>query len=123
MASYILIVEDDDDIRVALAEMLALKGYQVRAAANGAEALEALHAEPPPSLIVLDLMMPVMDGWQLRIEMLKEQALTEIPIIVISGAAGAQTAARALGAVGCLTKPFKFQPLLELVQHHAPAPK
>lgn len=117
MKPAILIVEDDDDIREILAEMLIDTGYQVVTARNGREGLEHLRASsPPPALVLLDLMMPVMDGWQLRKEMLSDPALAGIPVVVISGAADVETTSATLEAQRILTKPVKWPVLLESVK-------
>src|SRR4051794_24843048 len=101
--ALVLIVEDDEDIRTDLADLLALSGYRTATAANGQEALGYLTSFPLPHLIVLDLMMPAMNGWELRTEMRKIHGLPEIPIVVISGGAGIQAAAAAIGAVAYVT--------------------
>ncbi|HET9595778.1 MAG TPA: response regulator [Anaeromyxobacteraceae bacterium] len=79
----VLVVEDDHLIREAIAEALDEEGFEVVEAANGKEALEKLHAEPA-SLVLLDLMMPVMDGWQFREAQLHDPAISEIPVVVLS---------------------------------------
>ena len=114
----VLIVEDDADIREIISEMLAEKGYGIATAANGREALEQLRAGPLPSLILLDLMMPVMDGWQLRQELLADPALASIPVVVVSGAADLHESVAALRAASVLTKPVKWSALLEAVEAH-----
>jgi CheY-like chemotaxis protein len=120
-ASYILLVEDDEDIRTDLTELLEISGYPTMTAANGVDALEKLETSPPPVLIMIDLMMPVMDGWQLREALLDRPALAAIPIVVLSGAAGVHHEARDLGAVGYFTKPFSMRSLLETIAHHWPS--
>src|SRR5690242_7123757 len=81
----LLVVEDDADVREALIEVLADHGYFALAAANGREALEILRAEGPrPSVILLDIMMPVMDGQQFRAAQLEDPELAAIPVIVLS---------------------------------------
>lgn len=83
----ILLVEDDTDLREALAEFLADEGFgPVDTAANGAEALRKLHDGPPPGVILLDLMMPVMDGWAFRRAQLADSQLAPIPVVVLSAA-------------------------------------
>jgi CheY-like chemotaxis protein len=80
----ILIVDDDPDIRDSLREVLEDEGYTVNSVANGREALEYLHHSPRPCVILLDLMMPVMDGWQFRREQKQDPAIATIPLIVIT---------------------------------------
>jgi CheY-like chemotaxis protein len=122
MSVQLLLVEDDDDIRMDLCALLDDLGYRVFAVRNGLEALDYLRAAEPPDLILLDLMMPVMDGWQLRLELLKERRLAAIPIMLLSGAGSLATEAAALGAVAFLNKPFNVSQLLRVVQQHCGPP-
>lgn len=117
--SSILIVEDDDEIRDLLAEMLADTGFIVTTARNGREGLEQLRSGPRPDVVLLDLMMPVMDGWQLRAEMLADPELAKIPVIIVSGAADMQDDGTSLAASRILTKPVKWPVLLESIRVHA----
>jgi CheY-like chemotaxis protein len=119
-SGYILIVEDDDDIREALTQILELEGYTVREAANGREALD-ISAREPPSLILLDLMMPVMDGWQFRAEQIKDPALAQIPVVVISADAGIHEKVASFGAASVLPKPISLDRLLRAVETFYPA--
>jgi CheY-like chemotaxis protein len=81
----VLIVDDDPDIRDSLREVLEDEGYEVASVANGREALDHLKASSPrPCVILLDLMMPVMDGWQFRKEQKQDPAIANIPLIVIT---------------------------------------
>ena len=114
----ILVVDDDQDIRDTLTELLQEEGYAVVRASHGGEALCALRELPSPSLILLDLMMPVMDGWQFRTEQRKDPALASIPVVVIS-ATGKDEKVSALGAVQFLKKPIRLEQLLEAVARHA----
>jgi CheY-like chemotaxis protein len=124
MNSQVLLVEDDEDIRTDLAAMLEDYGYSVTATCDGAAALDYLRSRERPRVILLDLMMPVMDGWALRLELLKDRALASIPVVVLSGAGSIPTEAAALGAVAFVTKPFDTKRLLELVGHCCkPAPE
>jgi CheY-like chemotaxis protein len=85
MNGKILVVEDERGQREALAEVLSRLGYEVQCAANGSEALELMrHSESLPGLILLDLMMPVMDGWQFRAEQRKDRILADVPVVVLS---------------------------------------
>jgi CheY-like chemotaxis protein len=111
----VLLVEDDDDFREGLADILRSEGYTVRCAANGLEALEYLqHAEQAPKVILLDLMMPVMNGWDFRTRMLAEASLAEIPVILLSGAHDFR--ATTLQAVGALNKPVDMAQLLRMIE-------
>jgi CheY-like chemotaxis protein len=80
----ILVVEDDDDAREAMVALLQMKGYRAVPAGNGKEALDYLHKAPVPDLIILDLWMPVMDGWQFRAEQIKDPRLKKVPVIVVT---------------------------------------
>jgi CheY-like chemotaxis protein len=120
-SGYILIVEDDDDIREALSQILELEGYAVRGAANGQEALNVIDKEPVPCLILLDLMMPIMDGWQFRDEQLKDPRAARVPVVVISADASVHQKAASLGAVSVLAKPISLDRLLRAVQSHCHA--
>jgi CheY-like chemotaxis protein len=116
---YILIVEDDFDIREALTQILEEEGYAVRGAANGREALDLVASEDPkPKLILLDLMMPVMNGWQFRAEQLKDPGLASVPVLVISADPQVQPKAASLGVAGLLKKPIALDDLLEAVKTH-----
>ena len=113
----VLIVEDDDEIREILAEMLADEGFAVTTASNGRDALDLMRsAAPRPSLVVLDLMMPVMDGWQLRREMLADPDLSSIPVVVVSGAADIERMSSTLAASKILTKPVKWPQLRDSIR-------
>ena len=117
MSELILVVEDDVEIRELLAEMLADAGYRVEVAANGAEGLKRL-AQERPCVVILDLMMPVMDGWQLRQRMLADPALSDIPVIIVSGAADLPDTTAPLAARHVFAKPVRWPTLLAAVQAH-----
>jgi CheY-like chemotaxis protein len=80
----VLVVEDDADIREAVTTTLEGEGFQVFAAENGARALELLQGMPHPSLILADLMMPVMDGWQLISALSEDDRLATLPVVLVS---------------------------------------
>jgi CheY-like chemotaxis protein len=110
-ARRVLIVEDDDGIREALTDLLRCEGFDVTCAINGAHALEILRAEaPPPDVILLDLMMPVMDGIAFRAEQRADPALASIPVVVIT--ASRQADVEALAPRAFLRKPIEFDELL-----------
>jgi len=111
----VLVVDDDPDILEALAEILEGEGFEVRRARNGKEALDRLEPEPP-QLILLDLMMPVMDGWEFSQQMRRRPTVASIPIIVLSADRNVGSKARDIGAVGHLAKPFELTDLLEMVR-------
>lgn len=121
----LLIVEDDADIREALQGYLELQGYEVRAAANGKEALEYLDTPPRPSLILLDMALPVMDGHRVLTTRKASEALAEVPVIILSaGMAAMNPRDRAVYAsnydvAAFLKKPVEPRQLLELIERHA----
>jgi CheY-like chemotaxis protein len=114
----ILIVEDNVDLCVALALFLEDLGYPTVRAANGLEALSQLRSAPLPGLILLDLIMPVMNGWVFRAEQRQDSQLSAIPLVVMSGADGVQQQAAALHAAAFLGKPIDLDELLVLVAHY-----
>jgi len=119
----ILVVEDDAAIRGLVSEVLRDDGYQVWEATNGVEALESLR-QARPDLIVLDLMMPVMDGWTFVEECRRKEWCGEVPIVVTSASHDLPRTAdqlRALGVRTCLAKPFDVDGLLALVERYAPS--
>jgi CheY-like chemotaxis protein len=87
MRHFVLVVEDDDDARETLEMVLENSGYDVLTAHDGKEALEILHEHPDDvALILLDVLMPVMDGWQFLNERSKSDELEEVPTVLLSGA-------------------------------------
>jgi CheY-like chemotaxis protein len=112
----ILLVEDDAGIRDALALILGIEGYCVAAAGNGQEALDYLRQRPPPRLILLDLLMPVLDGWHFRQEQRADPALAKIPVVILSAVENAPAEAARLGAAGYIHKPIETAPLLATVR-------
>jgi signal transduction histidine kinase len=105
----VLVIEDDPLIRDGLAELLRDDGYEVRTAVNGAEALACLRSAPLPDVILLDLMMPVMDGWQFRVEQKKDAQLARIPVIAMSASRTSQAAA--IDAAAFVAKPLRIPEL------------
>jgi CheY-like chemotaxis protein len=114
-STSVLIVEDDLDIRDTLALILRGKGYSVAGAANGEEALAYLRHAAQPCLILLDLMMPVMDGTQFRTEQQKDPELADIPVVVVSADGAVHQKAASIGAAASLKKPIDLDVLLDLV--------
>src|SRR2546430_14719218 len=112
-AKKILLVDDDAAIQESLLALLADEGYDVCATRDGQDALDILRAHPP-DLIILDLMMPVVDGWQFRTIQRADPNLSEIPVIVISADASAK--ARAIHADHYLRKPFSGDDLLLAIE-------
>ena len=117
----ILVVDDNDDVRDAMIAALQVAGYEAEGAENGVVALRRLRDERlRPGLILLDLMMPEMDGLEFRERQLRYAELAQIPVVIIS-AFGRQTAVRALGVADYLAKPIDFQRLLAVVAQHCAA--
>jgi two-component system chemotaxis response regulator CheY len=114
----ILIVDDDADIREALIDILTDHGYRVEAVRNGREALEHLRLGARPRLILLDAMMPVMDGLTFRREQLTDPQLRELPVLMISASSHSKLDAEGLGFVGVMSKPINLEQLLEVIERH-----
>ena len=110
----ILIVDDDAALRRELSEVLASEGYSVVTASDGRQALTYLERNPAPSMILLDLMMPVMDGWEFSATVKADHALAKIPIIVMSCLERSEANASLLGAAGVLRKPLRLEKLIAL---------
>jgi CheY-like chemotaxis protein len=115
----VLIVEDDIDFREHLSALIRSRGHEVELAADGEEALLRLHVGEPPSLILLDLMMPEMDGWTFRARMLQEPNLAGIPIAVLSGVSSVGNEAEKLHIDHYLGKPVDLQALHRLIERYA----
>jgi CheY-like chemotaxis protein len=115
----ILIVEDDHDIQEALARILEGEGYEVAVAENGTAALEQLRRGNPTDLILLDLMMPVMDGWQFRAEQRTDPRLSGVPVVVLSAHGGSRPEADPLAPAAFLKKPIDLHLLLDTVRRCA----
>jgi CheY-like chemotaxis protein len=111
----ILLVEDEPNLREDLAYLLGDDGYLVRTAAHGAEALALLEGGARPAIIILDLMMPVMDGWETRARLRAAPALSDIPILVLSGFPNDEADIAALAVAGYLTKPVGLHRLREMI--------
>ena len=112
----ILVVEDHDSARTALTKMLSSTGYDVAEAQNGSDALAQLATGPRPDLILLDLMMPVMDGWEFRRRQQADPAIARVPVIVLSALDPGR--ASNVNAAAFLKKPLDFDRLLQLVRDH-----
>jgi CheY-like chemotaxis protein len=110
-APLVLLVEDDAEAREQLAFLIGRRGWRVRTAADGAQALRQLERGPLPELIILDLMMPVMDGWETRRALEASSTWSRIPVVLLSGIEDIEDQVRALGAVDCLTKPIDLHRL------------
>jgi two-component system, chemotaxis family, chemotaxis protein CheY len=117
----VLIVEDAPDIRDLLVEFLSEAGYEADVATNGARAL-SLVAMGLPDAILLDLMMPVMTGWEFCRRLRALPGGADVPVIVISATHGVANQARTAQATDYLAKPFTLDQLLEMISRYAPLP-
>lgn len=115
----ILVVEDDPAARATISDLLSDEGYTCVEAADGRDAIDVLSGAPaPPCAILLDLMMPRMNGWEFG-EWLREQpALARVPLIVLSAAKGAGADAKRLAASAFIPKPFDLDDLLATVARY-----
>jgi CheY-like chemotaxis protein len=112
----VLVVDDDAAFRDAAAMLLGTEGYTALGAKNGPDAFEVLRAgDVRPRLIILDLAMPLMDGFAFRKAQLSDPALASIPVVVLSGGSGVRDAGEALGALASIEKPVDGDQLLRLV--------
>jgi CheY-like chemotaxis protein len=115
----ILVVDDDEIIRESLIELLQENGYQAIGAVHGGEALEKLKGlARPPCVILLDLMMPVMDGAAFRERQLQDPALSDIPVVVVSAYRELARHAQELQAAAHLAKPLQLTELLKVIEAH-----
>lgn len=113
---WVLVVDDDPYIRDVVAQLLEGEGYQIQEATNGAEALGVVNNAPHrPNVILLDLMMPVMDGWEFARRLQEHIPPLDIPIIVLSAARLPNERLTVLGARAVLAKPFDVDELLDQV--------
>ena len=117
---YILVVDDDDDFRESLCEVLAEAGYPVQQAENGAVALQRAQEEQP-GVVLLDLKMPVLDGWGVMERMRKDPKTSAVPILILS-AYGFEWEAELLGAQGYIPKAVGMDEILERVRKAAGDP-
>ena len=115
----VLVVEDDRDIRDSILEVLEDNAYEPLTASNGKEALERLR-DPGrrPCVILLDIMMPVMDGWSFRAAQTEDSELKTIPVVVLTAHASAAQTARQMHAAGFLRKPVELDALLAAIERH-----
>lgn len=116
MSKRILIVEDDNSIRELLVELLQSEGYEVASAVNGLEGLKYLQTQKNPDLILIDLMMPVMDGYSFRTEQLKNADWSKIPVVVMSAEANAKEKMKNFGITAFLAKPVELDTILKTVE-------
>src|SRR5437667_10097986 len=103
----LLVLEDDDNTRTALAVLLRDAGYVVVSAANGREALDRLRNGPTPDLVLLDMLMPVLDGWHFLRQLKALPYLADVPIVVVTGTILTRDWAQTHGCAGLLCKPIE----------------
>lgn len=113
-ASVVLVIDDDNDIRETLQEILESEGYEVATASNGAAGLERARAVRP-AVILLDLFMPIMDGAEFRQRQLLDAEVAEIPVVIVSAAAGLEDRIAAMGVAAHLEKPLDIERLFDIV--------
>lgn len=117
---HILVIEDDSDIRETLRQILEVQGYQVTTASHGREGLEALEHGLRPNLILLDLMMPVMNGWEFLTVRKERDELTQIPIVILSAVRNPEQQS-GLAGYPFVKKPLDLDVLLNTVEQNAEA--
>lgn len=117
----VLVIDDDSDIRDLIAETLIDEGYHVLTSGDGQTAV-ALAAAQPPGLILLDLMMPKMSGWQVIEELKASSRTSSTPVVLVSASRDLQTISRQLGAASCLAKPFDLDTLVKMVHAYLGPP-
>ena len=112
----VLVVEDDDSIRTSMIEMLEMEGYKTFSAANGQQALDLLKDKiPKPCLVLLDMMMPIMNGREFLDAVMKDARLAPIPVLIVSAVADP---ANAKGSIGFLKKPIDIDNVLDIVSKY-----
>lgn len=122
-AHTVLVIEDDSDVRNALAELLSTEGYVVSLTADGGEALEKLRGGLRPSVILLDLMMPNVDGWDFRRAQLDDPSLAPIPVILLTASGFRPDSMRSeRGRLEMLPKPVQAHVLLDTLERLASPP-
>jgi CheY-like chemotaxis protein len=112
----ILLVDDDEDVRTGIAELLRLDGYEIVEAADGEEALRHLHLGLRPCLVLLDLNMPRMSGWQFRGLQVCDREIADIPVVAFSAHDGVEQQVKLLSLAGFVTKPLDFDKLRATVE-------
>jgi CheY-like chemotaxis protein len=118
LKGQVLVVEDDPDLLGSLARFLRDEGFTVECARHGLEALGRLRAGSRPALILLDLMMPVMTGWEFRYAQWQDRELAHIPVVVISGLEDSPRHAAWLEADDYVQKPIPADVLLDTVHRY-----
>lgn len=120
---HLLIVEDDQTISELLTDLLTLNGYSVRAFLRAEEALDFLRISPPFDLILLDLMMPEVDGTEFRHRQLEIESWRQVPVVIMSAGTNAKEKQIELQAKACLRKPFEVEEVLRVVEETIATPR
>ena len=115
----ILVVEDDKDIRNAIVSLLETEGYKTESAENGKVALEKLSVIPKPCLVLLDMMMPIMNGREFLDTVMKDSTLAPLPILIVSAIADRTNTE---GSIGFLKKPIDINVVLDVVAQYCTPP-
>lgn len=113
----VLLVEDESDTRESLKTLIELKGYSVETAEDGRQALEILSRAEPPCLVLLDLLMPWMSGWEFLAEVQKIERLSSVPIVLVTAMDNTDYT-DVPGTIGCLGKPIDVERLYALLEVH-----
>jgi CheY-like chemotaxis protein len=117
--NWVLLVEDDRYIREAVTELLEVEGYRVETAVDGRSGLDKLReGNRPPALILLDLMMPGMDGYEFRRIQIADPQLRQIPVVVMSADGRVDEKSSELGVEGYLRKPIDIEPVIQTVARY-----
>jgi CheY-like chemotaxis protein len=115
---WVLIIDDDEDIRDTIRSLLELRGFVVDTAGDGLSGLERMRNGPPPALVILDFMMPGMNGEEFRAAQLDDPELAKVPVVLLTGAGEAGGAARV--KVERIPKPIDLQLLFDTVARFCP---
>ena len=114
-AARVLVVEDDEELRSLLCEVLETRNIHVDAVDNGADAIDFLGSHMLPAVILLDLQMPVMDGFEFRRRQLEHVTWCAIPVVILSAQRDLATQSKSMDVAGCLAKPVDVGTLLKLI--------
>jgi CheY-like chemotaxis protein len=114
----VLVVEDDSDLRESLCMLLEMEGFLTAGAGNGLEALDYLSTQPPPCVILLDLMMPKMNGFEFRARQLADTVLAKVPTIILSAISPDQQRQELQSAADYLAKPVRPAQLAQAIRRH-----
>jgi CheY-like chemotaxis protein len=119
VGEVVLVIDDNADIREMVCLVLEGDGYEVAGVSNGKEAIDWLHAEAAPSVVLLDLTMPVMDGYQFLRAKAADPGLVDVPVIVLTAVTGFRPLPLDQQVRECLPKPFSTRALLDAVERSA----